>query len=91
MKFVKLSIALLAMTAVLAAADPFAATWKFNPAKSKFKSGKAAKEQTVVITESASDMDVKITGISAEGAPISTHYTIPLAGGKGRMDRIVRV
>jgi hypothetical protein len=85
MKFAKISIALLGMTAVLFAADPFAATWKMNPAKSKFKAGKPAKEQTVTITEAGSDLDVKVTGTTAEGNPISSHYTMPAAGGAGKM------
>jgi hypothetical protein len=85
MQFAKLSIALLGITVVLAAADPFAATWKLNPAQSKFKTGKPAKDQTVKITESGSDLDVNITGTSADGAPISSHYAMPVSGGMGKM------
>ena len=64
---------------------PFAGTWKMNPAKTKFKTGAAPKEQTVTIAESGSDLNVKVAGIAADGSKIAYGYTIPSAGGTGKM------
>ncbi len=85
MRYARFAIALLGFAVVLSAADPFAGTWKLNTSKSKFKTGKPAKEQTVTITEEGSNLDVTIKGISAEGTPISSHYTVPAAGGDGKI------
>ena len=85
MRLTKLAIALLGLAVVLSAADPFAGTWKLNASKSKYKTGKPAKEQTVTLTEEGSNLDVTIKGISAEGTPISSHYTVPAAGGDGKI------
>jgi hypothetical protein len=85
MRCAKLAIALLGFSAVLMAADSFVGTWKLNPAKSKYKTGAPAKEQTVTIVDSGSDLDVTINGTSAEGTPISMHYTVPASGGEGKI------
>jgi len=76
---------LLAVAMALFAADPFVGTWKVNPAKSKFKTGAAPKEQTVTISESGSDLDIAVKGTAADGTSISTHYTIPASGGTGKV------
>lgn len=85
MRYTKLLLAVLGLAATLCAADPFAGTWKMNPAKTKFKTGAAPKEQTVTIAESGSDLNVKVAGIAADGSKIAYGYTIPSAGGTGKM------
>jgi hypothetical protein len=85
MRCARLAFALLGFSAALMAAEPFAGTWKLNPAKSKYKTGAPAKEQTVTIAEAGSDLDVTISGTSAEGTPISSHYTVPASGGEGKI------
>jgi hypothetical protein len=85
MKYTKLTFAVLAFATTLLAADPFVGTWKMNPAKTKFKEGTAPKEQTVTITETGKDMNVKIAGIAANGSPIAVSFSVPAAGGEGKM------
>jgi hypothetical protein len=46
---------------------------------------RAQKEGTIIIAESASDLDVNTTGTSADGAPTSAHYTVPAKGGEGKI------
>jgi hypothetical protein len=82
MRFPKLVFALLGLAATLVAAEPFAGTWKLNHDKSKYKTGAPAKEQTVTITEADGNLDVTIKGTAEDGTPISSHYTVPAAGGK---------
>ena len=85
MRYVRLVFMLLAVAMALVAADPFVGTWKVNPAKSKFKTGAAPKEQTVTISESGGDLDIAVKGTAADGTSISTHYTIPASGGTGKV------
>jgi hypothetical protein len=85
MRYVKLVFLFLAVAVALVAADPFVGTWKVNPAKSKFKTGTAPKEQTVTISESGGDLDIAVKGTAADGTPMSTHYTVPSAGGSGKV------
>lgn len=85
MRCARLAFALLAVAAILFAAEPFAGTWKLNSAKSRYKAGEPPKEQTVTIAESGSDLDVTIKGTGADGTPISSHYTVPAAGGEGKV------
>ena len=85
MRYPKLAFALLAFSATLVAAEPFAGTWKLNVAKSKYKTGAPNKEGTIAITESGSDLDVSTTATSADGAPISAHYAVPAKGGDGKI------
>lgn len=85
MRYATLTLALLGFASALIAADPFVGTWKLDPAKSKFKTGAPPKEQTVTIAESGSDYDVTVKGTSADGTPISSHYTTPAAGGEGKI------
>jgi len=84
MRYTKLMFLLLGFAATLCAADSFVGTWKMNPAKTKYKAGKAAKEQTINITETGADMAVKVTGTAADGSKISISYTLPSAGGTGK-------
>jgi hypothetical protein len=83
MQCAKLMLVLLGFAATLSAADPVAGTWKMNPAKAKYRVGKAPKQLTLTITEAGSDLNVKIEGIAADESKISFGYTIPAAGGKG--------
>lgn len=85
MRYTKLMLVLLGFAATLCAADPFVGTWKMNPTKTKFKTGTAPKEQTVTITEAGSDLNLKVTGTAADGNKISVAYTVPSAGGTGKL------
>jgi hypothetical protein len=85
MQHVKLGVMLLGLTTALVAAEPFVGTWKLNPAKSKYKTGTVPKEQTVVITEKGSELDVNVTGTAPDGSPMSSHYTTPVKGGEGKI------
>jgi hypothetical protein len=85
MRYAKLTLVLLGFAATLFAADPFVATWKMNPAKTKFKAGTAPKEQTLTITEAGSDLMVAVAGTAADGRKISVTYSIPAAGGTGKI------
>ena len=85
MRSIRFAFALLGLAGVLVAADPFVGTWKLNHAKSKYKTGAPAKEQTVTIAESGSDLDITVSGTSADGMPFSSHYTVPAPGGEGKI------
>lgn len=85
MRYTKLMLALLGFAATLFAADPFVGTWKMNPAKTKYKVGTAPKEQSVTITESGGDLTIKVAGTAADGKKISISYTVPSAGGTGKI------
>ena len=85
MRYAKLAFAFLGFAAVLVAADPFAGTWKLDQAKSKYRTGTPPKEQTITIVESGSDLDITIKGTAADATPISAHYTVPAAGGEGKI------
>jgi hypothetical protein len=78
-------LVLLVFASTLCAADPFVGTWKMNPAKTKYTVGTAPKEQTVTITETGSNLNVKVAGTAADGSKISIGYTVPSAGGAGKM------
>ena len=85
MRYAKLTFALLGLTALLIAAEPFAGTWKLNSAKTKYKTGTAPKEQTLTIAASGSDLDVRINGTASDGSAIASHYTVPAEGGEGKI------
>ena len=86
MRYVKSLLVLLGFAATMFAADPFVGTWKMNSAKSKFKMGAAPKEQTVTIGESGSDLTVNVMGTAADGSAIAYSYTVPAAGGVGKIN-----
>src|SRR6266699_1767749 len=77
MRYTKLMLVLLGFAATLCAADPFVGTWKMNVAKTKYKVGTAPKEQTVTISETGSEMSVKVEGTAADGSKILLSYTMP--------------
>ena len=85
MRYLRFSSMLLAFAMLLFAADPYAGTWKLDPAKSKYKSGAPLKEQTVTISESGGDLDIVVKGVASDGTPLSSHYTIPASGGTGKV------
>jgi hypothetical protein len=85
MRYLKPCLVFLGLATALFAADPFVGTWKLNPAKSKYKAGAPPKEVTVVITEKGSELDVNITGTTADGSAIASHYTMPAKGGEGKI------
>ena len=86
MRYTRLAVAaLLGLSALLIAAEPFAGTWKLNGAKTKYKTGTPPKEQTLTIAESGSDLDVTVSGTAADGTAIMSHYTVPAQGGEGKI------
>ena len=85
MRYTKLVFVLLAFAAALIAADPFVGTWKLNSAKSKYKTGMPPKEQTLTYSEEGSDLHVMVKGTSSGGQSISMHFTVPTAGGTGKI------
>lgn len=85
MRYTKVMLILLGFAATLCAADPFVGTWKMDPTKTKYKVGTAPKEQTVTITEEGSDLNVVVAGTAADGSKIAVSYTIPSAGGPGKI------
>jgi hypothetical protein len=85
MRYSKLVFVLLAFAGALIAADPFVGTWKLNSAKTKYKTGMPPKEQTVTFSEEGSDLHVMVKGTSSDGQAISSHFTVPTAGGTGKI------
>jgi hypothetical protein len=85
LRYTKFMIALLGLAATLYAADPFVATWKMNSAQTKYKVGAAPKEQTLVIGETGAEMTVTVAGVAADGGKISMAYSMPSAGGSGKV------
>src|SRR5215469_6491821 len=85
MRYTKLLVVLLAFAIASMAADPFVGSWKLNSAKTKYKTGMPPKEQTVTFSEEGSDLHVMVKGTSSDGQAISTHFTVPTAGGAGKI------
>ena len=85
MRFTRLVFSLMAGAVLLSAADSYVGTWKLNTAKSKYKTGAPPKEQTLTFSEEGATLHVVVKGTSSDGKPISTHYTIPEAGGTGKI------
>ena len=85
MQSLKLASTMIACAMAMFAASPYVGTWKLDPAKAKFKTGSSPKEQIVTISESGSDIDIVVKGVAADGKPVSSHYTVPAAGGPGKI------
>ncbi len=78
-----LLLAVLGLAGSLWAADPIVGTWKLNIAKSKFlATDSVPKEQTLVIREVGTEQfEMSITGVQADGKPMSAKATHPQQGG----------
>ena len=85
MRYTKLMLALLGFAATLCAADPSVGTWNMNISKTVFKNGTSPFRQSVFITETGSNLNVKVAGTAVNGRKIAVSYTIPAAGGTGKM------
>jgi hypothetical protein len=85
MQSLKLPSMIMACALAMCAASPYVGTWKLDPAKAKFKAGSSPKEQTVTISESGSDLDIVVKGVTSDGKRVSSHYTVPAAGGPGKI------
>jgi hypothetical protein len=85
MRYTKLLLAFLGFAATLCAADPSVGTWNMNINKTVFKNGTSPFRQTVTITETGSNLNVKVVGTAVNGRKIAVSYTIPVAGGTGKM------
>jgi hypothetical protein len=85
MRYTKLVLVVLGFAATLSAADSFVGTWKMNPNKTVFKNGTSPFQQTVTITETGSNLNVKVAGTAVNGEKISVSYTVPVTGGPGKI------
>ena len=83
MRKVMLFLGVIGLAGSLWAADPTVGTWKMNVANSKFQSAtQAPKEQIVEKRElDSGQFELAITGINADGSPISAKMTHPQQGG----------
>ena len=79
------AFALFAFATTLLAQSPFAGTWKLDTAKTKYTSGEAPKDITLVIEEQGDNFSVTVTGTNADGSPLSRKYTVPVKGGSGQI------
>jgi hypothetical protein len=66
-----LSLIVLAAALTLSAADPFLATWKMNPAKSKYSPGPAPKSATATYSQEDEWIVLKADTVSADGKTTS--------------------
>jgi hypothetical protein len=85
MRIARPAVALFGVALGLLAADPFVGTWKLNTDKTKFKAGRAPQQQTITIEQQGDNYDVTIKGTAASGSAISSRYTVPMNGGKGKV------
>jgi hypothetical protein len=79
------TLALFALAGTLFAQNPFAGTWKLDPAKTKYTTGEPPKDVTLVIEEQGDNIQVTATGTNADGSPLSVKYTVPIKGGAGQV------
>jgi hypothetical protein len=77
--------ALIAFATTLSAASPWAGTWKLNHTESKYTASALPKDETIIIEEQGDDLQTIVTGMFADGSPISLKYTLPKEGGTGQM------
>jgi len=85
MRYTKLLLLLLGSAAALFAADPSVGSWKMNPNKTVFQNGTSPFQQSATISETGPDLNVKVVGAAVNGTKISLSYTVPVAGGKGKI------
>jgi hypothetical protein len=75
-----MALAVLAVPAVLMAADARVGTWKYDAAKSKFDPGPAYKSRTVKIEAAGEGIKVAVDGVGADGKAQSYSYTVNYDG-----------
>ena len=81
LKFVTIAVfAAFASTLLLAQGNPLVGTWQLNTAKSKYTPGPAPKSLTRVVEETADGAKYTMTGVSADGTPISYSFTVKFDG-----------
>jgi hypothetical protein len=92
----RLLLLTLTTAGAMLAADPFAATWKLNPAKSKFDPGPAPRTLTVRWVQEGIAAHVSFEGLDASGKPFSGKYTAlydgkehPNPGGPWEWDKVI--
>jgi hypothetical protein len=85
MRYTKFMLVVLGFAATLCAADPSVGTWNMNPNKTVFKNGTSPFRQTVPITETGANLNVRVAGTAVNGRKIAVSYTIPAAGGTGKI------
>jgi hypothetical protein len=68
------------MAAAAAPADAALGTWNLNLTKSKFHGDTAPKSMTRVYSAGAAGTDLKVTGVAADGTPISQSVTLTYDG-----------
>jgi hypothetical protein len=83
MRKAMLFLAVFGLIGTLWAADPSVGTWKLNIAKTKFPATvQTPKEQTLVKRELGTDqLELALTGVNANGTPISVKMTHAQQGG----------
>ena len=82
MRKAMLLVAVFGLAGTLWAADPTVGTWKLNITKSKFAPTESApKEETLVIRELGDQFEMVITGVQADGKPISARLSHSQQGG----------
>jgi hypothetical protein len=87
MRKILCALALLAYATPLLAQDPLVGTWTLDSRKTKYTTGTPAKNVTLVIEEQGPNLVVTATGTNSDGSPISVNYAIPLAGGRGSVQK----
>jgi hypothetical protein len=60
--------------------DPFLGTWQLNLAKSKYSPGPAPKSLTDNVQAEGQGLKVTVSGVGAEGNPISNTFTMVFNG-----------
>jgi len=69
-----------------AATDPFAGSWKLDLAKSRFGGPRRPpKELTITMEQKGDQCFDMVTGVAADGSPISDRYTFSNTGGEVRV------
>jgi hypothetical protein len=81
----KIGLLVMMLAGTMFAASPFVGTWKLDLAKSKYKVGTPPKEAMVVMAETGADLNVKVTGTPVQGPAYTFNYTVPTAGGTGKV------
>ena len=70
-----LTLAALATTSTLLAANTSVGTWKYNAAKSKFTPGPGYKSRTVKVEAQGEGIKVTVDGVSGDGSKHAYSYT----------------